>query len=74
MNRSVTRSALVAFAAVSLLFTALAAAVTFGGPAPIAPLAGIKAPLSKAAFSAVPQAGPGTRPGVFSGPESIALL
>lgn len=74
MNRSVTVTAFAAFAAVALLFTALAAAITFGGPAPIAPLAGINATLSKADFSAVMHAGPGTLPGIFSGPPSSALF
>lgn len=74
MTRSITVTAFAAFAAVALLFTALAAAITFSGPAPIAPLAGINATLSKADFSAVTQAGRGTLPGVFSRPPSSALL
>ncbi len=39
-----------------LVLTALAAAITFGGPGPIAPLASINEPFAKANFSAVPPA------------------
>ncbi|MGC1176134.1 alpha/beta hydrolase [Polaromonas sp.] len=46
--------AVTTFAAVALVVTALAAAITFGGPAPIAPLASINAPFAKADFSGVP--------------------
>ena len=56
MTRSITFAAFAAFAAVVLLFTALAAAVAFGGPAPIAPLASINEPFAKVDFSAVPPA------------------
>jgi pimeloyl-ACP methyl ester carboxylesterase len=56
MTRATTFTAFAAFAAVALLFTALAAAITFGGPAPIAPLASINEPFAKVDFSAVPPA------------------
>ncbi|OOG39081.1 alpha/beta hydrolase [Polaromonas sp. A23] len=45
---------LVLFAAVALLMVALAAAITFGGPGPIAPLASVNDPFAKADFSGVP--------------------
>jgi len=48
--------ALATFAGVALAFTALAAAITFGGPAPIAPLASINDPFAGVDFSAVPPA------------------
>lgn len=56
MTRSITFTAFAAFAAMALLFTALAAAIAFGGPAPIAPLASINEPFAKVDFSAVPPA------------------
>ncbi|MBA3595542.1 MAG: alpha/beta fold hydrolase [Polaromonas sp.] len=48
--------ALATFTAVALVLTALAAAVAFGGPAPIAPLASINQPFANVDFSAVPRA------------------
>lgn len=45
---------LVLFAAVALLMVALAAAITFGGPKPIAPLASVNDPFAKADFSGMP--------------------
>lgn len=43
-------------AALVLLILALTAAVTFGGPKPIAPLASINEPFNKVDFSNVPAA------------------
>ncbi|MGE0498068.1 MAG: alpha/beta hydrolase [Ramlibacter sp.] len=55
MNLPQTRTLLmVASGAVALLALAFAAAITFGGPAPIAPLASINAPFAKVDFSNVP--------------------
>lgn len=48
--------ALATFAAVALVFTVLAAAVAFGGPGPIAPLASINQPFANVDYSAVPPA------------------
>ncbi|MDP1742579.1 alpha/beta hydrolase [Polaromonas sp.] len=48
--------ALATFATVALVFTALAAAVAFGGPEPIAPLASINDPFARVDFSTVPPA------------------
>ncbi|MEO8020758.1 alpha/beta fold hydrolase [Polaromonas sp.] len=45
---------IVVFAALALLMAALAAAIAFGGPAPIAPLASVNDPFAKADFSGVP--------------------
>lgn len=56
MNRFITFSAFAACGALALLLLALAAAITFGGPVPIAPLASINQPFAKVDFSAVPPA------------------